>query len=175
MILIWGLLGSWQLRGLPSSDGCFNNGIGYGPFNAKWIVIEPRIVNELYRLANSLIRFADSIHWTCDLSLRVMGTSSTVLITALMGAPQKNIIYACYIHYDDVIVGSVASQITSFTSVYSAVYSGVDQRKHQSSESLAFVRGIHRGSVNSPHKGPVSAENISIWWRHHVPWYLQES
>ena len=32
---------------------------------------------------------------------------------------------------------------------------GVDQRKHQSSVSLAFVRGIHRWPVNSPHKGPV--------------------
>ena len=39
---------------------------------------------------------------------------------------------------------TMASQITSFTVVYSIVYSGVDQRKHQSSASLAFVRGIHR-------------------------------
>ena len=35
------------------------------------------------------------------------------------------------------------------------VYSGADQRKHQSSASLAFVRGIHRSPVNSPHKRPV--------------------
>ena len=47
-------------------------------------------------------------------------------------------------HYDDVIMTMVASQITSLTVVYSIVYSGVDQRKHQSSASLAFVRGIHR-------------------------------
>ena len=33
---------------------------------------------------------------------------------------------------------------------------GADQRKHQSSTSLAFVRGIHRGPMNSPHKGPVT-------------------
>ena len=33
---------------------------------------------------------------------------------------------------------------------------GADQRKHQSSMSLAFVRGIHRWPVNSPHKGPVT-------------------
>ena len=38
---------------------------------------------------------------------------------------------------------------------YSIVCSGADQRKHQSSASLAFVRGIHRWPVNSPHKGPV--------------------
>ena len=40
--------------------------------------------------------------------------------------------------------------------VYSTVYSGTDHRKHQSSTSLAFVRGIHRWPVNSPHKWPVT-------------------
>ena len=58
------------------------------------------------------------------------------------------------LHNDDVIMSLMASQITSLTIVYS--YSGVDQRKHQSSASLAFVRGIHRGPVNSPHKRPVT-------------------
>ena len=43
-----------------------------------------------------------------------------------------------------------------FAIVYSTVYSGVDHRKHQSPASLAFVRGIHRGPVNSPHKWPVT-------------------
>ena len=53
-------------------------------------------------------------------------------------------------HYNDVIMGAMASQITSLTIVYSTVYSGEDQREHESSASLAFV------------------ENVSIWWRHHV-------
>ena len=53
-------------------------------------------------------------------------------------------------------MGTMASQITSLTIVYSSVYSGADQRKHQSSASLAFVRAIHRGPVNSPHKWPVT-------------------
>ena len=53
-------------------------------------------------------------------------------------------------------MSAIASQITSLTIVYSTVYSDADQRKHQSSASLAFVRGIHRGPVNSPHKGPVT-------------------
>ena len=48
------------------------------------------------------------------------------------------------VHYDDVRMGAIASQITSLAIVYSAFYSGVDQRKHQSSASLAFVWGIHR-------------------------------
>ena len=51
---------------------------------------------------------------------------------------------------------AVGSQITSLTIVYSTVYSGADQRKHQSSASLAFMRGIHRGPVDSPHIGPVT-------------------
>ena len=38
----------------------------------------------------------------------------------------------------------MASQITSLTVVYSTAYSDADQRKHQSSASLAFVWGIHR-------------------------------
>ena len=58
-------------------------------------------------------------------------------------------------HFNDVIMGAMASQITSVTIVYSTVYSDTDQRKHQSSASLAFVRGIHRSPVNSRHKGPV--------------------
>ena len=63
---------------------------------------------------------------------------------------------AMMIHYNDVIMGAMASQITSLTIVYSTVYSGADQRKYQSSASLAFVRGIHRWPVKSPHKGPVT-------------------
>ena len=59
-------------------------------------------------------------------------------------------------HYNDVIMGAIASQITSFTIVFSTVYSDADQRKHQSSAPLAFVRGIRRGPVNSPHKWPVT-------------------
>ena len=66
-------------------------------------------------------------------------------------------------HYSDVIMGAMASQITSLTIVYWTVYSEADQRKHQSSASLAFVRGIHRW----PTQMASSAENVSIWWRHH--------
>ena len=60
------------------------------------------------------------------------------------------------IYYDDVTMGGMASLITSLTIVYSTVYSNADQRKDQSSASLAFVWGIHRGPVNSTHKWPVT-------------------
>ena len=59
-------------------------------------------------------------------------------------------------HYRDVIISTMAPQITRLTIVQSTVYSGPDQRKYQSSASLAFVRGIHRWPVDSPHKGPVT-------------------
>ena len=59
-------------------------------------------------------------------------------------------------HYSDVIIVTMASQLTSVWIVCSAICSGADQRKHQSSASLAFVRGLHRGPVNSPHKWPVT-------------------
>ena len=63
-------------------------------------------------------------------------------------------------HYSDVIMGAMASQITSLIIVYLAVYSGADERKHQSSASLAFVQGIHRWPVNSPHKWPVTRKTF---------------
>ena len=53
-------------------------------------------------------------------------------------------------------MGAMASQITRLTIVYSTVYLGADQRKHQSSAWLAFVQGIHQWPVNSPHKWPVT-------------------
>ena len=64
------------------------------------------------------------------------------------------------VHYDDVIMSTIASRTTSLTTVYLIVYSRADQRKHQNSASLAFLRGIHRRPVNSPHKGPVTRKMV---------------
>ena len=59
-------------------------------------------------------------------------------------------------------MSAMASQITSLTIVYSTVYSDADQRKHQSSASLAtLVTGEFPAQMAS------NAENVSIWWRHH--------
>ena len=71
-----------------------------------------------------------------------------------------NLIDKHFLHYND----AMASHITSVSIVCSTVGSGADQRKHQSSASLAFVWGIHRWPINSQRKRPV---NVSIWWRHH--------
>ena len=65
-------------------------------------------------------------------------------------------------HYSDVIMGAMSSQITSLSIVYSTVYSGADQRKHQSSASLAFVWGIHRWPANSPHNWPVTRKMFPL-------------
>ena len=80
------------------------------------------------------------------------------------------------LHYSDVIMSTIASQITSLAIVYSTVYSDADQREHQSSASLAFVRGIHRWPVNSPHKWPVTRkilpfdDVIMLVRRHRCVW-----
>ena len=67
-----------------------------------------------------------------------------------------NIGLVCLGTYGDVIMGMVASQITSLTIVYSTIWLDADQRKHQNCALLAFVRGIHRWLVNSPHKWAVT-------------------
>ena len=79
-------------------------------------------------------------------------------------------------HYDDVIMGAMASQITSLTIFYSTVYSFADQRKHKSSASLAFVWGIHRWPVNSPHKWPVTRkffpfDDVTMKYKEEFPSY----
>ena len=59
-------------------------------------------------------------------------------------------------------MSAIAFRITSLAIVYSSVYSGADQRKHQSPASLAFVQGIHWWPVNSPHKWPVTRKIFSF-------------
>ena len=95
--------------------------------------------------------------WTVSTPNQLESDSSIIEIT--------NIQECCipWNRYNDVIMSPMASQITSLTTGYSTVYSDADQRKkHQSSASLAFVRGIHRGSVNSPHKWPVTRKMCPI-------------
>ena len=71
-----------------------------------------------------------------------------------------NLLKSTQKHCDDVIMGAMASQITSLMIIYSTVYSDADQRKHKSSASLPFVQGIHRWPVNSPHKWPVTRKTF---------------
>ena len=78
-------------------------------------------------------------------------------------------IYLNLVHYSNVIMSAMASQMTGVSIACSAVCSDTDQRKHQSSSSLAFERGIHRWSVDSPHKGPVTRkmfpfDDVLMWF-----------
>ena len=81
------------------------------------------------------------------------------------------------LHYSDAIMTTMASQITSITIVYSTVYSGVDQIKHQIKHFR--VTGLCEG--NSPVTGDFpaqragNAENVSILWRHHIKIFLWEA
>ena len=85
-------------------------------------------------------------------SIILHGSFSNLARTLIGLKSQKSLL----MRYNNVIMGVISSQITSLTIVYSIVYSDADQRKHQSSASLAFVREIHRGPVNSLHKWPVT-------------------
>ena len=87
----------------------------------------------------------DHLCWKCTILIEIMQK-------VIPG--NKTFSDGIFYHYSDVIMSTVASPITSFTIVYSTVYSGKGERD-QSSTSLAFVRGIHWWPVNSPHKGPV--------------------
>ena len=75
-------------------------------------------------------------------------------------------------HYIDVIMTTMASQITSPTILYLTVYSDANQRKHQSSASLAFVWGIHRDRWIPRTKGQLRGKCFrlmtSSWERHTV-------
>ena len=64
-------------------------------------------------------------------------------------------------------MGAIASQITSLTIVYPTVYSDADERKHQSSASLAICAGTSPVTGEFTAQKASNAENVSIWWRHH--------
>ena len=111
---------------------------------------------------------------------KVVSNMASILCRSQYVKHNKPVTYAYFLgytgntshHYNDVIISVMVTQITSLTIVYSTVYSGADQRKYQSSASLAFVRGIHRWAVNSPHKGPVTRkmfpfDDVIMCWRVH--------
>ena len=115
----------------------------FGNFNIKSVKKNPQFLH-------SLLINCNQVSWECFMAVCVMHKRWLWLTEARL------CIYMYTSHCNDVIMSATASQITSLTIVYSTVYSGTDHRKHQSSASLAFVRGIHRWPGNSPHKWPVT-------------------
>ena len=97
----------------------------------EWCVIE--IIRDIFNTKSNIVVVDDNTSINA-----FSGPDSYILNTV---DRERTI---CYYHYIDVIMTKMASQITSLAVVYLIVYSGADQRKHQNSASLAFVRGIHR-------------------------------
>ena len=97
--------------------------------------------------------FSSRIYYI-DVQLNKRPAPHCLCLTYTYRASYTNVMVYAW-HYSDVIMSTMASKITGLTFVYSTIYTGADQRKHQSSATLAFVRGIHRSTVKSPHKGPV--------------------
>ena len=95
--------------------------------------------------------------------LGMIRRADTVVLPQKCGTCWKTIVYIVlnnvelfnWSHYGVVIMSAMASQITDVSIVCSSIGWGTDQRKHQSSASLAFVSGNHRWLADSPHKGPV--------------------
>ena len=141
--------------------GLFQPVVHYSDVNMS--VTVSQIPLQLDYLFNSLIRFTTRNALKLCISVPLWWES-----TRGHGFPSQRVsschhvllgytIRSCYnIHYSDVIMSPIASEITDVSIVYSTVCWGADQRKHRSSAPLAFVRGIHWWQVNSPHKGPVT-------------------
>ena len=111
--------------------------LGFG-FDQSLLRGKPVGKSPYYRL------FDRSANWRVKDSMRMLRGVVIPMVTGdHLELPMTSDGYTDF-HYIDVIMTTMASQITSLMVVYSIVYSGTDQRKHQSSASLAFVRGIHR-------------------------------
>ena len=104
-------------------------------------------------------RFSRKLHYFCILGVSHLNSFFTQTMTCTL----KTLFPNTSSYYNDVVMSTMASQITNLTIVYSAVYSGADQRKHQSFASLAFVRRIHLRPVNSPHKWPVTRKMFPFY------------
>ena len=92
-----------------------------------------------------------------------------ILLTVLLHNVLKTVAFGT-IHYSGVTMSDKASQITDIPSVCSIVCSGAHHRKHQSSSSLAFVRGIHRWPMDSPHKGPATRKMLLLNFDNVINW-----
>ena len=150
---------------------CFRAFPKYTIIPAKWKLLNFYVAVRLFGWPDNDDPWLNKVHFSGSLPLvpllSILQSSppgKLYILNVKITDPQSTAIHLghrfWHFHYCDVIMGSVASQITSLTIVYSPVYSDADQSKHQSSASLAFVWGIHRGPMNSPHKGPVTRKML---------------
>ena len=104
----------------------------------------------------------DPDYWRIYVSPVISDFSGWVVIGQVWPASTR------FLHYCDVIMGVMASQITSLMIAYSIVHSGAAQRKHQSSVSLAFSVANSPVTSEFPAQMASNAKNVSIWWHHHA-------
>ena len=73
------------------------------------------------------------------------------------------------IHYSDVIMSAMASQITGVSMVCSTVCLGADQRKHQTPRHWPLWGEFTGDQVTGefPSQWASNVEHVSVWWRHH--------
>ena len=114
-----------------------------------------RVVRNLMLKKYVLLTWTISTLYFSMLWVRVFVCVCMHLCALVLMPNSINLTFCHLFHYNDTITSAMAPQITSLKIVHSTVYSGADQRKHQSSASQAFVWGIHRLPANSPYKGPV--------------------
>ena len=111
--------------------------------------------------------------WNTSMAIDVFLKNLGKLMTGILWEPTKvatrHKTYTWHERYCDVIMGTMASRITSLTIVYSTVYSDADERKHQSSASLG---GNSPGTGEFPAQMASNLENVSIWWRNHEVYTL---
>ena len=116
--------------------------------NIKLLIQENVPENIVCEMAAILSRF--QCVKECALYITVCNVASILVWTRAHFVNDVLLVIQMRLHYSDVIMTTIVSQIADVSTVCA------DQRKYQSSASLAFVRGIHRLPVNSQHKGPVT-------------------
>ena len=115
----------------------------------------------LVTVSQGALRLAATLAVTLETIRAIDAFSCNVALVAVLHLTCWN--QRAILHYGHVIMSAMASQITG------TISSGADQRKHQISASLTFVRGIHRWPANSPHKGPVTRKmfpfgDVIMWY-----------
>ena len=92
---------------------------------------------------------------------------SRIFYQHIHGVAWDGSIPGALVHYSDIIMGTMASQITSLAIVYSTIYSGADQRKKSKLRVTGLCVGNSSGIGEFPAQMASNTENVSIWWRHH--------
>ena len=118
------------------------------------------------------ILYIREILWLVELRLRLLNErvkgawQKTALLKKWKCHVNNKVIMRCEA-LRDVIMGTMASQITSLTTVYSTFYSGGRSKKTSKLRVTGLCAGNSPGTGEFPAQMASNAENVSIRWRHH--------